>query len=94
MSSSKNSALPITPTTVPIGISYGNSTSRPTMSQTSTKAAPVSITQGSVRRRLSPMTRLTRLGTIRPRNGTTPAVTMTLAVTMATITRPSATSRP
>ncbi|KAG1308039.1 hypothetical protein G6F62_015112 [Rhizopus arrhizus] len=72
-----------------MGISYGWMMRRPMMSQASTKTPPSAATQGRARRRLSPSTRLTALGTIRPRNGMPPAVTTTTAEIADTIKRPT-----
>ena len=63
------------------------------MSHASTSSAPVPATQPIERRTLSPMTRLTTLGTTRPRNGIMPAVTSTVAVMTAMTTIPTATTR-
>ncbi len=85
--------LPSTPTTVPMGISYGWITSRPMMSQASTKMPPSAATHGMERRMLSPSSRLTALGTIRPRKGMAPAVTTTTAEIADTMSRPASVRR-
>ena len=61
---------------------------RPMMSHTSTNPAPKTAVHGTARRRLSPKTRETMLGTTSPRNGTAPTVVTTTAEISATIARP------
>ena len=81
------------PTTTDSGISYGNRTTRATMSQATTNTAPSPATHGIARRTLSPIMRLTMFGTTSPKNGSTPAVTTTQAVITAMTIMPIATTR-
>jgi hypothetical protein len=78
---------------MPTGTSYGYRMVRARTSQTSTNAAPVSAVTGSTRRRLSPIARVTRLGTTRPRKGIDPTLTTTIAVTTEAMARPTMSTR-
>ena len=66
------------------GISKGEMIVRASRSVTVTREMPARHTQGRFVRRLSPIDRDTRLGTMRPRNGRDPTTTVTTPVATAT----------